>query len=195
MAEEKIKLADAHLVAANYYIAHGFKSKRMAMRAASYSEGTAVSTVFERDDVTRYVERAKLRALRRAELSKDWVLGELQDVVSGANDITELIEIEEDGTFRLDVSNMTPKIRKAIASFKIEQTEKVDDEGNVVARFIKFEPKVHDKLGALAQISRVLGLNTERLEISGAALVQELQEGRARARLANATPEKPADGD
>lgn len=182
---EKIKLADGHLKAANYYIQHGFLGKRKAMRWASYSDNTPTAIVFGRADVTEYIDRAKARALKRAELNKDWVLNELQDVVHGANEWAEIIDVDpETGEITMDMASFTPRIRKALAGFKLEQTEKVDPEtGEVVARFMKFEPKAYNKLDALAQIARVLGLNTERLEVSGAALVQELQEGRARARL------------
>lgn len=182
---EKIILADGHLKAANYYIQSGFLSKRRALRWASYSDNTPVNSIFGRDDVSRYVEAAKQRALARAELTKETIMAEL--AVLATTDGADLIDVDPDtGEATLDMTNLTPAHRKIIAGFKLEKTEKIDPEtGQVVAVLTKFEPKFTSKLEALAHASRILGLNVDRLEVSGAALVQELHAGRERARLKN----------
>lgn len=178
---------DGHRVAADAFAANGFLSKRAAMKKAGYVSNNTAS-VFNRPEVVEYVNALREAHRAKHEITRERILEELGTMAF--TDFGDLIDVDPDtGDVTIDWTNLTPDQRKAMASLEIDSTETVTGDdgngGNTVYR-AKIKPKFYDKMAAISHICRILGLYNDRVEVTGADLVAELQAGRERARMRNA---------
>lgn len=99
----------------------------------------------------------------RTEVTSDRVLAELARI--GFADVRDLFEWDEERTAFVPSRNLTADQAAAVASVKSETTRFVHDDGTTETK-IKLELKTHDKIGALREIGKHLGV-AQRHELTG----------------------------
>jgi phage terminase small subunit len=99
------------------------------------------------------------------------------------SDATSYFSIDDEGQPHIDLSEMTPAQKAAIASIETDTYwEGRDDEAREVK---KVKLRFHDKMKALELLGKNLKLFTERLEVSAVdGLAEKIAEGRLRAGIA-----------
>lgn len=133
---------------------------------AGYSERTARQTGAEnlsKPYIAAAIQEGQDARAERAEIDADRVLSELARIAFV--DIGDLFEWDEERTCFVPSKDLTVDQRAAVQSVKAETTRHTFDDGTVETK-IKLELKTHDKLGALREIGKHLGI-AQRHEHSG----------------------------
>lgn len=133
---------------------------------AGYSRRTARAIAAEnltKPYIAEAVQEAKAGRAERTEITADMVLKELARI--GFADVRDLFEWDEESTTFVPSANLTSDQAAAVASVKSETTRFTTPSGEVETK-IKLELKTHDKLGALREIGKHLGI-AEKHEHTG----------------------------
>jgi phage terminase small subunit len=157
-----------------------------AARRAGYTGEYINRTAWElvrRPHVAKAIEEQLAAREHRTRITADRVLAEYAKIA-----FADLGEIFDDNGELLTIKAMPPDIRAAIASFEIETSDRGEGAVLNIAKI-----KMLDKLGALGQVGRHLGLFNDKLELSGKVDVANSILA-ARQRLRKARPE-PAPSD
>lgn len=117
---------------------------------------------------------------QRTRITADRVLAEYAKIA-----FSDIGQIFDDNGELLTIKAMPADIRAAISSFEVETSERG---GGAVLNIAKI--KMLDKLGALGQVGRHLGLFNDKLEISGKVdVANSILAHRARLRAARSKPD------
>ncbi len=125
---------------------------------AGYSKRTARAIGAEnltKPDIAVAIATAKIERSKRTEITADRVLEELARV--GFADVRDLFEWDEERAAFVPSAQLTEEQAAAVASVKAETTRTTAQDGRVETR-IKLELKTHDKLGALREMGKHLGV-------------------------------------
>jgi len=157
-------------------------SKKDAMLEAGYSESTAAgkhSELFNQPEVIKEIERRQKIAATRTDVSLEWALGELKKIAEA--NLGDIIEIEDNGTYKINMSKMGPNLKAALTNFTVDEMTEGRGEGQ--SAFKRLRIGVSDKVRAIDLIIRHAGLSKEKLvvEVEG-DLVERLARGRSRVR-------------
>lgn len=137
-----------------------------AAERAGYSARSSTQIGYEllqRNRVAEAIQEAKARRSERTEITADRVLEELRRIALA--DIRRLFTWDEERTCFVPSRELTEEDAAAVASVKAETTHSTSRDGTRETN-IKLELKMHDKLGALREIGKHLGIK-EQLELSG----------------------------
>lgn len=163
MSEQKLTPKQAAFVR-EYLV--DLNATQAAIRAG-YSKRTAGATGYEnlnKPQIAAAIQDAKGKRAARTEITADMVLQELARV--GFADIRDLFEWDEESASFVPSRDLTADQAAAVASVKAETTRIISDDGKVETK-IKLELKTHDKLAALREIGKHLGI-AEKHEHTGA---------------------------
>lgn len=158
------------------------QSKKDAMLEAGYSQSTAEgkhSETFNHPEVIKEIERRQKIASTRTDISLEWALTELKKIAEA--NLGDIIEVAEDGTYKINMAKMGPNLRAALTNFTVDDMS--DGRGDEAQSFKRLRIGVSDKVRAIDLIIRHAGLSKEKVqvEVSG-DLVERLARGRARVR-------------
>lgn len=130
---------------------------------AGYSDGTYGRQLLKKPHVADELERARRKLERHTEVTAERVLKELARI--GFADIRDLFEWDEESATFVPSRDLSEAEAAAIGQIKAETTTFRRIDGTVETQ-VKLEIKTHDKLGALREIGKHLGI-AERHEHSG----------------------------
>lgn len=133
---------------------------------AGYSEKTARSIGYEnltKPHIAAAIAEGKAGQLEQADVTAERVLKELACI--GFADVRHLFEWDEERAAFVPSKSLTRERAAAVQSVKAETTH-FDREDGTRETKIKLELKTHDKLGALREIGKHLGI-AERHEHTG----------------------------
>lgn len=133
---------------------------------AGYSARSASATGYEnlrKPQIAEAIQAQRDKREEATEITAERVLNELGRI--GFADIRDLFEWDEDRAAFVPSKNLTADQAAAVASVKAETTHVTRDDGTRETK-IKLELKTHDKMGALREIGKHLGV-AERHEHSG----------------------------
>jgi phage terminase small subunit len=140
---------------------------KAAAEAAGYSKRTAKaqgSRLLQHPDVAAAIEGRRGAIKAKLEITTERVLEELAKV--GFANMQDYVRIGDDGDPYVDLSQMDRDQAGAVAEVTIEDFKNGRGERSRDVRRVKF--KLHDKLSALQQIGRHLGMfGKDRLELTG----------------------------
>ena len=160
----KAGLTDLEWEAVNHYFTSDVNfSRTEACRRAGYSHpGPQSSRVFGRPAVVAEIER------RRAKLAEDFKIGPAEILnefrkVAFYN-LSDYGEVDKDGYFEVNLSDVTREQMAAIGEFVIETYHEGRGPEAREVKKIKFKPL--DKLAALEKLARHLGLFNDKLALS-----------------------------
>jgi phage terminase small subunit len=142
--------------AAEAYEAAGYRSKRHAAAANAWRLLTTNAAVRER------IAELKQRGAERAEITIERWLQEVARV--GFFNMARIMRIGADGDPYLDLSQITEDEAAAIAEFTVEDFK--DGRAKDAREVRRIRVKTHNKLGALAEIGKHLGI-AQRHELTG----------------------------
>lgn len=131
---------------------------------AGYSVNSAKeigSTNLTKANVKEYIEKRMANREQRTEITQDKVLNELAKI--GFANIDDYVTVEVDSCNRKKVR---VKPTKDIPEDKISAISSIKEGANGI------EVKLHDKVRALENIGRHLGMFTDKVEISGTNEIQ-----------------------
>lgn len=140
------------------------KNATAAAERAGYSDPNYGRQLVAKPNVIRAIREALELQGRRTEVTADRVLLELARI--GFADIRALFTWDEERAAFVPSRDLSDDEAAAVASIKAETTHYTRDDGNTETK-IKLEIKAHDKLGALREIGKHLGV-AERHEVTGA---------------------------
>lgn len=131
---------------------------------AGYSPNTA--SVIANENLSKpylkaYIEKRMGKRIERTEITQDKVLKELAKI--GFANIDDYVEVETD---KHDNKIVTIKLTKDIPEDKISAISSIKQGANGI------EVKLHDKVKALENIGRHLGMFKDKVEISGTNEIQ-----------------------
>ena len=156
---------------------NGCRSKRGALQEAGYS--AASIAIWNRPEVQKEIKRRRELMTVRAEITEARILAEYEKVAFSS--LGDLLEMNEDGSGWIDVSSMTQDQKDALAEYHVETYQELGDDEHPGHTVKKSRIKFHDKLSALRDISRILGLFKDKLEVSvGLTLNDKVQAARER---------------
>lgn len=167
--------------AANFYL-RGM-SKKQAMIEAGYSESmanTSANKVFEHPEVEKILKKSQKIASARSQVDLDWIVEKLKSIADA--NIGDIIEIDEQGAARVNMSKLTPELKAALTNFTVDEyTEGRGEKSTTVKRT---RISLADKLRAIELLTRFLGLSQEKLAVEvNHNIVDKIYEGRKRAGL------------
>lgn len=176
-------LSDKQKKALNAYL--GGMSKTDAMLHAGYSESTAKtkhSDIFNAPEMVEELNRRQQIAATRADVSLDWIVDRLKSVADA--NLGDLLDIDEEGSATLNMSKMTPELKRALTGYTVE--EYMEGRGPGAKKVKRHKVNLADKLRALELLVRHLGLSKEKVvvEVEG-DLVERLQRGRQIAKVSD----------
>lgn len=125
---------------------------------AGYSKRTAYRTGadnLKKPQIATAIAKAKVERAKRVEITADRVLEELARI--GFANVRDLFEWDEESATFIPSRDLTEEQAAAVASVKAETTRYTRDDGTTETK-IKLELKTHDKLGALREIGKHLGI-------------------------------------
>jgi len=125
---------------------------------AGYSKRTAYRTGadnLKKPQIATAIAKAKVERAKRVEITADRVLEELARI--GFANVRDLFEWDEESATFISSRDLTEEQAAAVASVKAETTRYTRDDGTTETK-IKLELKTHDKLGALREIGKHLGI-------------------------------------
>ena len=208
----KPRLSPAHREVIDAWFANGCVSKRRAMLAAGYTNTTSASpvTVFGREDVQNEIARRRALAASKTAVTEDWVIEQYRKLASAS--LGDLLEVNEDGSAYLDMNGMNDDQRAALVQFESEtyndkqfreEGEQKLDSGDiseyvapvpVVVVVKKTKVKFASRQAALDSLARILGMNKDKVEVSGVvSLAEKIAASRKRINAeANAGASTPA---
>lgn len=155
-----------------------------AARMACYKSASGyVSKLFQRDDVKRAIAQREAENRERFHINEDSIMQELAKIGFTSMGDMALIGFTPDGD--LDLTKLTKAQRAAISSVKTKvRKEKVFDEatGDYITQPIReVEIKLWDKVGALVNLGKHIGMFKERVEITAEEdVIAALNAGRRR---------------
>lgn len=127
------------------------------------SAGDIGHELLRRERVATAIQEAKARRSERTEITADRVLEELRRIALA--DVRRLFTWDEERAVFVPSRDLTEEEAAAVASVKADTTHTTSRDGTRETN-IKLELKLHDKLGALREIGKHLGIK-EQLELSG----------------------------
>jgi phage terminase small subunit len=143
-----------------------------AAERAGYSAKTAQvqgSRLLSNAMVSAAIAEKQGKRFEKLEITAERVLAEL--ALIGFANMLDYISVGENGTARVDLSNLTREQAAAISEITVEEfTERTgeDGEGKPIFENVKRTKfKLTDKRGALVDLGRHLKLFTDKREISG----------------------------
>lgn len=155
-----------------------------AARRAGYTGeylSRAAWELVRKPHVAAAIEEQLTAREQRTRITADRVLAEYAKIA-----FADIGQIFDEAGELLTIHAMPPDIRAAIASFELETSERGEGAVLNIAKI-----KMLDKLGALGQVGRHLGLFNDKLELSGKVdVANSILAARQRLRAARA---KPAD--
>lgn len=149
-------------------------TKKNALLKAGYSDSVASTdavSVFGRDDIKAEIERRRKRIASKSDVDAAWIVKRLMDIANA--DIVDLLIVDDIGNTRLDMSLMTPQLRRALeGEFSLSE----EGTGNVRMRV-----KTTDKLRAIEMLGKYLDMFTDTVKVEGEiSLIERLHAGRSR---------------
>ena len=160
-------------------------TKKEAIVKAGFSKWLNANTIFDRDDVKTEIARRQKQMSTKSGVTAEWIIERLKSIADA--DLSQLLEVNEEGEAKLDMRKLTPDLRRALGSFKS------DGYGSKV---FKMDVKLTDKLKALEMLGRHLSLFNDKIEVNAEqTLVEALQAGRARASGEKEEEDAPTHGD
>lgn len=130
---------------------------------AGYSDPNYGRQLITKPNVAAAIAELQDKRSERTEITADRVLEELARI--GFADVRDLFEWDEERTVFIPSRDLSAEEAAAVSSVKAE-TMHYDREDGTHEMKIKLELKTHDKLGALKEIGKHLGIK-ERVEHSG----------------------------
>ncbi len=165
------KLTLQHRIAVNAHISG--MTKKDAMIEAGYAPKTDPQSVFGRDEVKHEVARHQEEMAKKYDIGREWVIKRLVDIADSSVTLAKFKKVMKDGQLDWDFTGATLQELALI------------DELTVLEKNGAFSMKigVPSRQAALDALCRVLGLNKDKLDLSGSlSLVERLQKGRDRVR-------------
>lgn len=158
-------------------------SKADAMREAGFAESVAQtkhSYYFGKPEIVAEIERRQKIASTRADISLEVLNKMLMDIASA--NLGDLVQTDPNtGDLYMDYSRLTPELRKAMTNVTIDEVKEGRGESAKTVKRIRIG--VLDRIRAIEQLIRHNGLSKEKITVNHeGSLVEELQQGRARAR-------------
>ena len=183
-------ISDRHMAAVEAYMSNGF-NKTQALLSAKYSKSFSMKRqfiVFGREDVKAEIAKRKKRMAKKYELDQDWVIERLMDLARAGETLAPYKKVQPDGTLMWDFTDATWEELATIQDLGVEFYTEGRGE-NIKLEVKKFKVKTPDVQAALTALARHLSLFNDKVEITG-SLAERIQEGRNRARAANAEESK-----
>ena len=156
------------------YFALNFDKVATAKAMGYKHPHSAISQIFRHPTVVSLIQQRQERNKRKHELNEDWIISRLMKIADASLGDVMLALGPDD-----DLSALTDEQRYALSEFKVEvYTEGKGKEAREVKRTVV---KLNDKLAALRDLGRHLGLFTDKVELGASDdLVRALQAGRQR---------------
>jgi len=176
----KIVLRDKHRIAVHAFLTNG-GVKADAMRTAGYSENTSkdrADIVFNRPEVIAFIAQRRAEQAEKMELSEDWVIKRLMRIADSGSVLAKYKVIQSDGTLAWDFTAAPDEDLALINELSVDTY--TEGRGPGAIRVKKFKIKTGDAFTALNALARVLGIFDDKLEVSGASLIERLHAGRKR---------------
>ena len=153
---------------------------RDAMREAGYSEDLvqrSQENIFRNPAVIAEVEKRRKKIMQRNALTEDWIVQRLMDIAGSS--VGELLVIDEAGNPHIDYSKMSPELQKSLSTLTID--EYTQGRGAGAQKMKKIKVQQADRLRALEMLGKILGMFTEKVEVSVESnLIAKRHEGRSR---------------
>jgi phage terminase small subunit len=146
-----------------------------AAEAAGYSSKAAHTTghkMLKNGEVQEMIAKAMAERSKRTQVTQDMVVRELAKV--GFSDIRQMVQWAGDRVAFVDSDQLPADVAHAVSSVKARKRVHTDAEGGVTET-VDMELKVYDKVNALTQLGRHLGMFTDKTEHSGEVRVTEVQ--------------------
>jgi len=161
-------------------------------RRAGYSENTSntiAAQLLAKISVQKRIEYLKTQSVKRIAnknemiIDADRVLEEMARLAF--SNINDFISISDDGYAYIDLSRATPAQLASVSAIEVidmPPVTMIGSDGETMTRqVLKVKLKMWDKVKALENLMKHLGLLKEKVEIEGLdRMIQNLQKGRAR---------------
>jgi phage terminase small subunit len=158
----------------------GFQAK--AMLAAGYAKTTAETCphhVFSNPLVVAEIERRRRYLIETDEIDEKWVLRRLAKIANAGEILGRFRKVNGDGQPYWDFTGATEAELSVITEMTTETY--IEGRGEDGREIKKVKIGLPDSKGALDSLSRVLGLNKDKLTVDGnLGIVEKLQAGRKR---------------
>ncbi len=198
VATRQHKISAVESAVIDEFFANGFKKGR-ALKEYGYSEKTQRQPYrfFARPAIEYEVEKRKRAAAEAAGVNQARVLQELYKIATF--NMGEILDIrEEDGTFTIDLRELTPEMQSVLSEATVETY--IEGRGEDAQTVKRIRVKPHDKNAALDKLMRYFGAYKDRLTILDQDIEKQLDAGRKRVAAAKrgednelAAEENPAD--
>lgn len=199
------RLSPRHQAVVDAWFTNGCVSKKRAMLAVGYTANAAgnVSSylVFGRDDVKAAIQfRQKHLASRSVRATEKNIIAEMEKLAFANQG--ELLEVNEDGSAYLDLSQMNDDHRAALSEYSVETYEekRLEDTGNedgtydvVKVPVRKSRIKFASKQAALDSLARILGMFKDKTEVTLGVASFADRIAKARERIHAAAPKAPVE--
>lgn len=177
-------LSKKQKAAADHWL--GGLSRSAALRKAGYSENTALhhaTAVLDTPSVAEYIEERRDQLGKKLQLNQEWVLSRLMAIVDAAP--SDIMSIDRNGEYRVDVTKLTPELRKALLAGNYKMTGSAGPSGgspghSTSLKIMSAELSTGDKLRALDQIAKIQGYVEEKITVEGNSLAARIIAGRKR---------------
>lgn len=190
--KKRDKISPRHKLMVQEYLTNGFNKTAAASSVGYHQANAYISRLFSRPDVLAEIERIQNARQEKFEITDDWVIKRLM-MVADAN-LSDIMEITEDGNGYLNLEKMTPELKYALTEFTVEEYTEGRGDGARNVKRVKIKPA--DKMQALIALARHCGLFNDKLTVSGeVSLVEKLNAGRARVAQQAASRDASDDGD
>lgn len=156
------------------YFEYDFDRSRAAA-ACGYSGGPeAMHRLFRHPKVVALIKKKQEEAAKKHELNEEWVISRLMKIADAS-----LGDVLVDMGPEADLLKLTKEQRYALAEYKSEIY--VDGKGDNARDVKRVSVKLADKLGALRDLGRRLGLFQDNVKLGASEdLIAALNAGRAR---------------
>lgn len=150
-------------------------NKVAAARACGYKgPERQLSELFRHPETVRLIEERKAKLREKHELNEEWVISRLMKIADAS-----LGDVLVDMGPEADLLKLTKEQRYALAEYKSEIY--VDGKGDNARDVKRVSVKLADKLGALRDLGRRLGLFQDNVKLGASEdLIAALNAGRAR---------------
>lgn len=151
-------LSEKHDLAISYFF-RGYTKKQAAVKAGYAS--TYTTELFNLPIVKKEIERRLERLREKTEMDKEYLLRKLHEIIEP--NVGDLIEVQEDGSGKLDFRKMTPALRKVIGKFTIDTSR---EGGKYKRTKTRVSVSALDKIAAIKEAAAILGIKTEKVEVT-----------------------------
>ena len=158
---------------ARAYAERGFKDAGPAAVEAGYASQSAGFELRTHPAVKKEVERLRVEYEGKPQITPERVLEELELIARARPG--DMVDVTADGEERIRWDSLTEAQRAAIASLEVK--------GDRVT--VKFA----DKLGALKELAKIMGISKETLELTGTVTVTDIINDRV-SKIIDVTPEE-----